>query len=125
MENLALLTDYGVVPLLAKLTNTTDNRLRHHLAEAIEHCCLYGSNRASFGDAGAVAHLVGYLKSKDQAVHRSTVNALFQLSTDVNNCIIMQSEGAVKPLIKAIGSEDEMLQEAAAGCVRNIRLMVV
>lgn len=74
----------------------TDNRLRHHLAEAIEHCCLYGSNRASFGDAGAVAHLVGYLKSKDQAVHRSTVNALFQLSTDVNNCIIMQSEGAVK-----------------------------
>ncbi|XP_056868917.1 outer dynein arm-docking complex subunit 2 isoform X1 [Takifugu flavidus] len=124
MENLALLTDYGVVPLLAKLTNTTDNRLRHHLAEAIEHCCLYGSNRASFGDAGAVAHLVGYLKSKDQAVHRSTVNALFQLSTDVNNCIIMQSEGAVKPLIKAIGSEDEMLQEAAAGCVRNIRLMV-
>lgn len=29
-----------------------------------------------------------------------------------------------QPLIKAIGSEDEMLQEAAAGCVRNIRLMV-
>lgn len=29
-----------------------------------------------------------------------------------------------QPLIKAIGSEDEKLQEAAAGCVRNIRLMV-
>lgn len=29
-----------------------------------------------------------------------------------------------QPLIKAIGSEDETLQEAAAGCVRNIRLMV-
>lgn len=80
----------------------TDNRLRHHLAEAIEHCCLYGSNRASFGDAGAVAHLVGYLKSKDQAVHRSTVNALFQLSKDVNNCIIMHSEGAVKVSYKAV-----------------------
>lgn len=29
-----------------------------------------------------------------------------------------------QPLIQAIGSEDERLQEAAAGCVRNIRLMV-
>lgn len=74
----------------------TDNRLRHHLAEAIEHCCMYGSNRASFGDAGAVAHLVDYLRSKDKAVHRSTVMALYQLSIDVNNCIIMHSEGAVK-----------------------------
>lgn len=66
------------------------------MAEAIEHCCTYGTNRASFGDAGAVAHLVGYLKSKDQAVHRSTVMALHQLSADANNCVIMRSEGAVK-----------------------------
>uniref|UniRef100_H3CTI2 Outer dynein arm docking complex subunit 2 n=1 Tax=Tetraodon nigroviridis TaxID=99883 RepID=H3CTI2_TETNG len=122
-ENLALLTDQGVVPLLAKLTNTTDNRLRQALAEAIRHCCAYGSNR-SFGDAGAVGHLVGYLRSKDQAVRRSTVMALHRLSADANNCVIMRREGAVKPLIKAIGSDDEELQEAAAGCIRNIRLMV-
>ncbi|XP_044031908.1 outer dynein arm-docking complex subunit 2 isoform X2 [Siniperca chuatsi] len=160
-ENLAVLTDHGVVPLLAKLTNTTDDRLRRHLAEAIGHCCMWGSNRASFGDAGAVAPLVRYLKSKDKAVHQSTAMALYQLSKDPNNCITMHGKGVVKtwkhntgslivqsglglrqsgreadtylpdpggnitPLIHIMGSDDEMLQEAAAGCVRNIRLLAL
>ncbi|XP_039983105.1 outer dynein arm-docking complex subunit 2 [Xiphias gladius] len=124
-ENLAVLTDHGVVPLLAKLTNTTDDRLRHHLAEAIGHCCMWSSNRASFGEAGAVAPLVRYLKSRDSEVHQSTAMALYQLSKDPNNCITMHEKGVVKPLIHIMGSNDEMLQEAAAGCVRNIRLMAL
>uniref|UniRef100_A0A3B4WF26 Outer dynein arm docking complex subunit 2 n=1 Tax=Seriola lalandi dorsalis TaxID=1841481 RepID=A0A3B4WF26_SERLL len=123
-ENLAVLTDYGVVQLLAKLTNTTDDRLRRHLADAISQCCMWGSNRASFGEAGAVAPLVRYLKSKDSAVHESTAMALYQLSKDPQNCVTMHSKGVVKqPLIQMMGSDDEMLQEAAAGCVRNIRLL--
>ncbi|XP_008305957.1 armadillo repeat-containing protein 4 [Cynoglossus semilaevis] len=124
-ENLAVLTDHGVVPLLAKLTNTTDDMLRRHLAEAVGHCCMWGSNRASFGEAGAVAPLVRYLKSKDHRVHQSTAMALYQLSKDPNNCITMHEKGVVKPLIHIMGSDDEMLQEAAAGCVRNIRLLAV
>nr|XP_040023656.1 outer dynein arm-docking complex subunit 2 isoform X1 [Gasterosteus aculeatus aculeatus]XP_040023657.1 outer dynein arm-docking complex subunit 2 isoform X1 [Gasterosteus aculeatus aculeatus] len=122
-ENLAVLTDHGVVQLLTKLTNTTDDRLRRHLAEAVGHCCMWGSNRASFGDAGAVAPLVHYLKSKDKAVHKTTAMALYQLSRDPNNCITMHDRGVVKPLIYHMGSDDEMLLEAAAGCVRNIRLL--
>ncbi|XP_032359465.1 armadillo repeat-containing protein 4 isoform X2 [Etheostoma spectabile] len=122
-ENLVVLTDHGVVPLLAKLTNTTDDRLRRHLAEAIGHCCMWGSNRASFGDAGAVGPLVRYLKSKDEAVHLSTAMALYELSHDPNNCITMHSKGVVQPLIVFMGSDDETLQEFAAGCVRNIRLL--
>ncbi|XP_028289055.1 armadillo repeat-containing protein 4 [Parambassis ranga] len=124
-ENLAVLTDHGVVPLLAKLTNTTDSKLRHHLAEAISHCCMWGSNRASFGDAEAVAPLVGYLNSSDTLVHQSTTMALYQLSKDPNNCITMQEKGAVKPLIHMMGSNVEVLQEAAAGAVRNIRLLAL
>uniref|UniRef100_A0AAQ4RTP6 Outer dynein arm docking complex subunit 2 n=1 Tax=Gasterosteus aculeatus aculeatus TaxID=481459 RepID=A0AAQ4RTP6_GASAC len=95
-ENLAVLTDHGVVQLLTKLTNTTDDRLRRHLAEAVGHCCMWGSNRASFGDAGAVAPLVHYLKSKDKAVHKTTAMALYQLSRDPNNCITMHDRGVVK-----------------------------
>uniref|UniRef100_A0A3Q1JFH4 Armadillo repeat containing 4 n=1 Tax=Anabas testudineus TaxID=64144 RepID=A0A3Q1JFH4_ANATE len=95
-ENLAVLTDHGVVPLLAKLTNTSDDRLRRYLAEAIGHCCIWGSNRSSFGDAGAVAPLVHYLKSKDSAVHQSTAMALYQLSKDPSNCITMHERGVVK-----------------------------
>ncbi|XP_075936861.1 outer dynein arm-docking complex subunit 2-like isoform X2 [Anarhichas minor] len=123
--NLAILTDLGVVQLLAKLMITTDDRLRHHLAEAVGHCCMWGSNRASFGDAGAVAPLVHYLKSKDKAVIKSTTVALYQLSLDPNNIITMYERGVVKPLIHVIGSDDEMLQEHAAGCVRNIRLLAL
>ena len=34
-ENLAVITDHGVVSMLARLTDTSDDKLRHHLADAI------------------------------------------------------------------------------------------
>lgn len=89
----------GIVDLLGFYfppPQQTDNRLLCHLAEAIGRCCVWGSNRTSFGDAGAVPPLVHYLKSKDSAVHKSTVMALYQLSKEPNNCIAMHRRGAVK-----------------------------
>uniref|UniRef100_A0A8C9S6H0 Outer dynein arm docking complex subunit 2 n=1 Tax=Scleropages formosus TaxID=113540 RepID=A0A8C9S6H0_SCLFO len=124
-ENLAVITDHGVVPMLAKLANTADDKLRRHLAEAIAQCCMWGTNRVSFGEAGAVAPLVGYLGSSDASVHQATAEALFQLSKDPNNCITMHENGAVKLLLGMIGSSDEVLQEAAAGCVANIRRLAL
>ncbi|XP_015209542.2 outer dynein arm-docking complex subunit 2 isoform X2 [Lepisosteus oculatus] len=124
-ENLAVITDHGVVPMLAKLTNTTSDNLRRHLAEAIARCCMWGSNRVSFGEAGAVAPLVRYLKSKDTSVHQATAQALFQLSKEPNNCITMHENGVVKLLLDMVGSTDEVLQEAAAGCVANIRRLAL
>lgn len=81
-ENLAVITDHGVVPMLAKLTNTRNDNLRRHLAEAIARCCHWGNNRVAFGTANAVSPLVKYLKSPDLEVHRSTARALHQLSMD-------------------------------------------
>ncbi|XP_041102954.1 outer dynein arm-docking complex subunit 2-like isoform X2 [Polyodon spathula] len=124
-ENLAVITDHGVVPMLAKLTSTTDDKLRRHLAEAIAQCCMWGSNRVSFGGAGAVAPLVHYLNSQDTSVHRATAQALFQLSRDPNNCITMHENAVVKLLLDMVGSTDEVLQEAAAGCVANIRRLAL
>ena len=63
-ENLAVITDHGVVPMLAQLTNTQDDRLRRHLAEAIARCCAWGNNRTAFGREEAVAPLVKYLHRK-------------------------------------------------------------
>lgn len=63
---------------------------------------MWGSNTASFGDAGAVAPLVRYLKSKDKAVHRSTAMALNRLSMDPNNCITMHGKGVVKVSCNAV-----------------------
>ncbi|XP_034027915.1 armadillo repeat-containing protein 4 [Thalassophryne amazonica] len=123
--NLAIITDHGVVPLLAELTNTRNDRLRYHLADVIGHCCILGCNRISFGEAGVVAPLVHYLKSSNSAVHQTTAHALFQLSKEPNNCITMHKNGVVRPLIAMMGSDDEALQESAAGCVANIRRLAL
>uniref|UniRef100_A0ACB8FVG2 Uncharacterized protein n=1 Tax=Sphaerodactylus townsendi TaxID=933632 RepID=A0ACB8FVG2_9SAUR len=95
-ENLAVITDHGVVPLLSKLANTNNDRLRRHLADAISRCCMWGKNRVAFGNTKAVAPLVHYLKSTDPAVHRATAQALYQLSEDPKNCITMHENGVVK-----------------------------
>uniref|UniRef100_A0A8D2E5X1 Armadillo repeat containing 4 n=1 Tax=Theropithecus gelada TaxID=9565 RepID=A0A8D2E5X1_THEGE len=124
-ENLAVITDHGVVPLLSKLANTNNNKLRYHLAEAISRCCMWGRNRVAFGEHKAVAPLVRYLKSNDTNVHRATAQALYQLSEDVDNCITIHENGAVKLLLDMVGSADHALQEAAAGCISNIRRLAL
>ncbi|XP_041374368.1 outer dynein arm-docking complex subunit 2-like isoform X2 [Gigantopelta aegis] len=124
-ENLAVITDHGVVRMLSKLTKTVDDKLRQHLAEAIARCCNWGTNRKAFGEEDAVAPLVKYLRSSDENVHRSTARALFQLSKTPNNCITMHEAGVVQPLMKMVGSSDEDLQEAAAGCIGNIRRLAL
>ncbi|XP_057589884.1 outer dynein arm-docking complex subunit 2 isoform X2 [Hippopotamus amphibius kiboko] len=124
-ENLAVITDHGVVPLLSKLANTNNDKLRCHLAEAISRCCMWGRNRVAFGEHKAVAPLVRYLKSNDTNVHRATAQALYQLSEDADNCITMHENGAVKLLLDMVGSPDQDLQEAAAGCISNIRRLAL
>ncbi|XP_052585283.1 outer dynein arm-docking complex subunit 2 [Peromyscus californicus insignis] len=124
-ENLAVITDHGVVPLLSKLANTNNDKLRRHLAEAISRCCMWGRNRVAFGEHKAVAPLVRYLKSTDTNVHRATAQALYQLSEDADNCITMHENGAVKLLLDMVGSPDQDLQEAAAGCISNIRRLAL
>ena len=124
-ENLAVITDHGVVHMLAKLVKTNHDRLRKPLAEAVARCCLWGNNRVAFGAAGAVAPLVKYLKSPDEEVHRSTARALFQLSLDADNCLTMHESSVVPYLLTMVGSPDESLQEAAAGCIGNIRRLAL
>ncbi|KAJ3098022.1 Armadillo repeat-containing protein 4 [Phlyctochytrium planicorne] len=124
-ENLAVITDHGVVPMLAKLTNTRNDKLRKHLAEAIARCCHWGNNRVAFGTASAVAPLVKYLRSPDEEVHRSTARALHQLSMDPDNCITMHEHGVVQLLLGMVGSSDPALQEAAAGTIGNIRRLAL
>ncbi|XP_794287.4 armadillo repeat-containing protein 4 [Strongylocentrotus purpuratus] len=124
-ENLAVITDHGVVPMLAKLASTTDDKLRRHLADAIARCCMWGNNRVAFGQNQAVAPLVNYLKSPDASVHCATAEALYQLSRDPNNCITMHESGVVKLLVYMVGSDVPALQEAAAGCIGNIRRLAL
>lgn len=124
-ENLAVITDHGVVPMLSKLASTKNDKLRRELSEAIARCCHWGNNRIAFGAAGAVAPLVNYLRSPDLEVHRSTARALHQLSMDSENCVTMHEQGVVQLLLSMVGSKDSILQEAAAGTIGNIRRLAL
>ncbi|PSN34412.1 Armadillo repeat-containing protein 4 [Blattella germanica] len=124
-ENLAVITDHGVVPMLAELVNTDEDVLKEHLAEAIAYCCSWGTNCHEFGRLGAITPLVNYMNSKDKNVHRTTAYALHQLSEDAFNCVTMHQSGVVPFLLQTIGSSDEKLQEASAGCLSNIRKLAL
>ncbi|XP_046686881.1 LOW QUALITY PROTEIN: armadillo repeat-containing protein gudu-like [Homalodisca vitripennis] len=124
-ENLAVITDHGVVPMLARLVLTEDDTLREHLASAIANCCSWSNNCYEFGRLGAVTPLVGYMMSKERRVHRTTALALCQLSQDPFNCVTLHQSGVVPYLLKTIGSPDEVLQEASAGCLSNIRKLAL
>jgi len=124
-ENLAVITDHGVVPLLARLATTKNDKLRRNLADAIGQCCNWENNRKSFGEHKSVNPLVGYLKSTSLDVHRSTAIALHQLSKFPGNCITMHESGVVQYLLKMVGSTDVPLQEAAASCISNIRRLAL
>ncbi|XP_059828008.1 outer dynein arm-docking complex subunit 2 isoform X4 [Hypanus sabinus] len=155
-ENLAVITDHAVVPMLSSLTYIKDDMLRQHLADAIACCCKWGNNRVAFGQTGAVAPLVHYLESKNPLVHRATAKALHQLSFDPKNCITMHENGVVREtpgeppglsglsrwksrmregsrlkewriqlLLNVMECTDGALQEAAAGCISNIRRLAL
>ncbi|XP_063231337.1 armadillo repeat-containing protein gudu isoform X2 [Bacillus rossius redtenbacheri] len=124
-ENLAVVTDHGMVPMLARLVLTDEDRLRQHLAEAIANCCGWKDNCRELGRLGAIPPLVSYMTSRDGGVHRATARALFQLSADPFNCTAMHRSGVVKYLLETIGSPDEKLQEASAGCLSNIRKLAL
>ncbi|XP_030757862.1 armadillo repeat-containing protein gudu [Sitophilus oryzae] len=125
IENLAVITDHGVVPMLANLVETEDVELRQHLASAIAYCCAWGSNCKMFGRLGAITPLVQYMADTNPEVHRTTALALFHLSKNAFNCITMHESGVVPFLLKAVSSTDWKLQEAAAGCLANIRKLAL
>lgn len=120
-ENLAVLTDHKVINMLANLVYTTDDMLREHLAAAIASCAPYGNNTQELGRLKTVTPIVGYMVSENPKVHRTTAMALQKLSEDPQNCITMHQSGVVPFLLETVGSEDKELQEASAGCLKNIR----
>jgi len=120
-ENLSVLTDYGVVPALARNTNTPNKVLMSALSFAIGRCCLRWQNRSAFGKNDCVANMVSYLKHKDQNVNKRVSVALYELSRYAANAITIHESGGVMLLLPLIGDDDEEVQEAAAGCVNNLR----
>ncbi|XP_065078315.1 armadillo repeat-containing protein gudu [Ochlerotatus camptorhynchus] len=124
-ENLSVLSDHKVIPMLAHLVYTTDDLLRENLAAAIASCAPYASNTQELGRLRTVTPIVGYMVSNNPRVHRTTAMALQKLSEDPQNCITMHQSGVVPFLLETVGSKDRELQEASAGCLQNIRKLAL
>lgn len=123
-ENLSILTDYDVVPLLIDLVNTEDEELKRWLAEAIATCSGLEKNVQSFSPV--VIPFADSLKHcSDVAVKRSIACALERLSNDPYNCFLIHQHDALKTLLSLTGSQDERVQEAAAGCIKNMRVNTI
>ncbi|KAJ3333078.1 Armadillo repeat-containing protein 4 [Blyttiomyces sp. JEL0837] len=75
-ENLAVITDHGVVPMLAKLTNTRIDKLRKHLAEAIARCCHWADNCITMHEHGVVQLLLGMVGSSDPALQEAAAGTI-------------------------------------------------
>ncbi|XP_063615115.1 outer dynein arm-docking complex subunit 2-like [Penaeus indicus] len=110
---------------MATFPRQENDSLRPYLAEAIAACCVSRETGLLFGQAGAVAPLVQYLETNDSTIRRPTCRALHRLSLEPENCVTLHQSGAVPLLLEMLGSEDEVVQEAAADCLRNIRLLAL
>lgn len=122
-ENLAVMTDLGLVELLSRLLSTKLDSVRKPLADAIGVSADYSNNRRLFGEEGAVGPLVSYLRppSNNEEVHASTAKALKALSEDPENSQVLRQAGVVNYLLEMVESKDPDLQMAAAVAIRNIR----
>lgn len=123
--NLAILTDYNVIPMLAKLVNTTDEPLQEHLSAAIASCATYGTNTQDLGALRTVTPIVSFLAGTNPNVHRTAAMALEKLSIDPFNCVTMHQNGVVPFLLEGVGSRDPILQNASANCLENIRKLAL
>ncbi|XP_043282082.1 armadillo repeat-containing protein gudu [Venturia canescens] len=124
-ENLGILTDHGVVKMLADLVETEDEELRANLTLAIAFCCEWGQNNYEFGRLNAVAPLVSYANSKNKDVLKGVCIAFYHLSKEPLNCITMHTCGVIKHVLRLVGSEDPEVQIAAATTIRNIRKLAL
>ncbi|KAK8857975.1 hypothetical protein M9Y10_013075 [Tritrichomonas musculus] len=122
-ENLAVMTDLGLVELLSRLLSSKLDSVRKPLADAIGVSADWANNRRRFGEEGAVDPLVSYLRppSNNTEVHASTAKALKALSEDNENSNKLRHAGVVKYLLKMVHNRDPDLQMAAAVAIRNIR----
>eukprot|EP00761_Pharyngomonas_kirbyi_P010270 gb/GECH01010290.1/.p1 GENE.gb/GECH01010290.1/~~gb/GECH01010290.1/.p1 ORF type:complete len:501 (+),score=86.44 gb/GECH01010290.1/:1-1503(+) len=125
-NNKAILTDEGVVPILADLIHVDHHNLRKASALAIGNVCSYKNNRIQFSKLGVILPLLDCLRNSDQdqedlELMRNACQALQRLSEDDKCARDLLRYHAVEQFIECIGSSDEALQEACAETISNMR----
>eukprot|EP00795_Rhopilema_esculentum_P013339 gene13339-4187_t len=122
-ENLEVLDDYELSSIIIDLCDTADDELRKALCGCIVSYAIHDEYRQKLRET--IPYLGEWLTSSDFDVKKLTTTALFKLSCNRDNSLLIYEKGAVKHLVALITCDDQSLQESAAECVRNIRLTTV
>lgn len=119
--NLAILTQYQVVPSLADLIHTENKKIEEKVTAAIAACTPYAENAKQFGELKVIRLIVNLVTSDNKNVRRAAAMALAKLSAYPVNAILMYQSGVVPVLLEDILSDDAVLRHGAAHCLRNLR----
>lgn len=123
--NLAILTQYRVVPSLADLIHTENRKLEEKVTAAIAACTPYAENAKHFGELKVIRLIVNLVNSNKQKVRRAAAMALEKLSAYPVNAILIFQSGVVPILLEDMNSKDPVLRNAAASCLRNLRVLTL
>lgn len=123
--NLAILTQYRVVPSLARLIHAENKKLEEKVTAAIAACAPLGDNAKRFGELKVIRLIVNLVNSPFKNVQRAAAMALENLSTYPINAILIYQSGVVPVLLEDILSTDPVLRNAAANCLRNLRKLTL
>ncbi|XP_045918658.1 outer dynein arm-docking complex subunit 2 isoform X2 [Micropterus dolomieu] len=154
MENVAKFQEYKALETLVGLLTDQPEEVLVNVVGALGDFAQIPANKAIIRKSGGIKSLVNLLTGTNQALLVNVTKAVGACATDMDNMAIIdqldgvrlvwsllknpsadvQSSAAwalcpciqnAKPLIHIMGSDDETLQEAAAGCVRNIRQLAL
>ncbi|XP_073983553.1 uncharacterized protein isoform X2 [Rhodnius prolixus] len=120
--NLEILTSMGALSkVLSFLTKETYPKIRAALCYLIASLGTHRLLNFQIGRDGYIPIVINDLKSDVLDVKISAAYALWKLSEDPINCVIMHSNGVADILLKYLLIDNDDLQLAAGGCLYNIR----
>jgi predicted metalloprotease with PDZ domain len=121
----------GAIPSLARLISQSgvagvqvhmqvgSYSMQVNAASALYIISMVDENRGPIAAAGAIPPLVQLL-STSRSVTRSATGALRNLAQDADIAVTIAAAGAITPLVVLLGATDVMVQQSAAGALRNL-----
>ncbi|KAL1138739.1 hypothetical protein AAG570_008801 [Ranatra chinensis] len=119
--NMEIITELGILKKLDEIIKIDSDLVRENVCVAIATVGRSPTNNFELGRMGFIEPVIGFLDSDNQDVVTAAAFALWKLSADPINTITIYKSGIVPILMDCMTSESLPLQQAAAGCLNNMR----
>ncbi|KAK9512455.1 hypothetical protein O3M35_000886 [Rhynocoris fuscipes] len=111
----------GLIRPLELIQTATDPKIRASLCYLIASISIYGKNNFLFGREGNIPLVVNDLKSDNMELKIAAAYALWKISEDPVNCVVLHTKGVTKILLNCLLIDNKDLQVGVGGCLYNIR----